>query len=399
MNIGILREYKVPVERRVPLTPMQCKHVQNIFGVNIYVQSSDSRCFTDSQYIDQGIDVVDCLKDCDIILGIKEVPIDLLIDNKTYLYFSHTIKKQEYNRCLLQAMIDRNITMIDYETLRDSSNKRVLGFGRYAGIVGCYNAFLTYGLKYKRYNLVPAYESKGLEDVISQLNNIVLSNEKIVLTGNGKVAHGALEILNYANITEVTPDEFLESEFNFPVFVRIDTLDYNKRIDNKLLGKQDFYKHPDMYESLFMKYARYADIFIAGHFYGLGSPYLFTRKDARSDDFNIKVVADISCDIDGPVASTIRSSTIEEPIYGYNPLTEQEDNFMHDDVIAVMAVDNLPCELPKDSSEDFGNDLINKVFPDLFSNQTSEVIDNGTICRSGKLMDSFLYLEEYLKNI
>ena len=399
MNIGILREYKVPVERRVPLTPIQCKYVQNIFGVKIYVQSSDSRCFTDSEYIHQGIDIVDGLEDCDIILGIKEVPIDLLIDNKIYLYFSHTIKKQDYNRCLLQAMIDRNITMIDYETLRDSSNKRVLGFGRYAGIVGCYNAFLTYGLKYKRYNLVPSYESKGLEDVISQLNNIVLSNEKIVLTGNGKVAHGSLEILNYANITEVTPDEFLESEFNFPVFVRLDTLDYNKRIDNKLLSKQDFYKHPDMYESLFMKYARYADIFIAGHFYGLGSPYLFTRKDARSDDFNIKVVADISCDIDGPVASTIRSSTIEDPIYGYNPLTEQEDDFMNEGVIAVMAVDNLPCELPKDSSEDFGNDLITKVFPDLFSNQDTNVIENGTICKSGKLTDAFLYLEDYLNNI
>ena len=146
-----------------------------------------------------------------------------------------------------------------------------------------------------------------------------------------------------------------------------------------------------------MKFAKKADIFIAGHYYAEGSPYLFSKKDAKNINFNIKVVGDISCDINGPIASTIRPSSIKNPIYGYNPITEKEDDFQKKDVIAVMAVDNLPCELPKNASEDFGNELIKKILPKLLKNTNDILIKNATICKNGLLTKKFNYLEKFIK--
>ena len=396
MKIGILREEKSPPDKRVLLTPDQCKWIIDNSNFDIYVQSSNIRCFSNKLYSQSGIKVVEDLSNCDILLGIKEVPKELLLPSKIYFYFSHTIKKQSYNRLLLSKMLDLNIQMVDYEVLKDSKNKRLLGFGRYAGIVGAYNGLLAYGLKSQKFNLKPAYLCENRREVEAELMKIKLHKEKILLTGNGRVANGALEILNFANIKEVTINDYLNKDFNETVFCKLDTLDYNQRIDGKKSNKNDFYTNPKNYKSTFMKYAKHTDIFIAGHFHDSDAPYLFTREDIRSNDFNITVVADISCDIDGPVACTIRSSTIEKPIYGYNPITESEDNFCNDDVIAVMAVDNLPCELPKDSSEDFGNEFIENILPHLLNNDENDVIKNATICLGGDLTPKFEYLRDYV---
>lgn len=398
MKLGVLREEKVPEDYRVVFTPIQCKWIMDNTDLEIEVRSSKIRCFSDQEYLDLGVKVVEDLSDCDILLGIKEVPKENLIPNKTYFYFSHTIKKQPYNMSLLKEMIDLKIKMIDYEVLRDINNKRLIGFGKYAGIVGCFNAFLTYGLKISKYQLTPAYQCKDKNELENELKKIKLKNERILLTGNGNVAHGALEILNKAGIKEVSIKDYLNNSFDVPVFCKVSTMDYVQRIDKLSSRKNDFYNNPDQYESSFMKFASCTDIFIAGHFYAEGSPYLFTREDVKSDSFNIKVVADISCDIDGPVATTIKESSIQDPIYGYNPIKESEDNFLKDDVIAVMAISNLPCELPKDSSHDFGQDFINKILP-LLTLEGNDIIKKATICEGGSLMDSFSYLQDCWKYI
>ena len=397
MKIGILREEKVPVDRRVPFSPSQCKRIEDNFpNLQIYVQSSNIRCFSDQEYIDHGITVLDNLESCDVLFGIKEVPKDKLIANKTYFFFSHTIKEQEYNRDLLKKMIELNITMVDYEVLKYENGSRILGFGRYAGIIGAYNGLLTYGLKNELYSLKPANKCLNRNEMDSELSKVNLSNEKFLVTGKGRVGAGILETIKKLNIIEVGIDDYINNSFDYPVYLNIDVLDYNERIDGRQSNFSDFINNSSDYKSTFMKYANVTDIFFAGHFYGSGAPYLFTRNDVKCDDFNISVVADISCDIDGPVATTIKPSTINDPIYGYNPQTESEDDFMSNDVIAVMAVDNLPCELPKDSSEDFGENLIKHIIP-IISND-NKIINGATICQNGDLTDEFEYLRNYINS-
>ena len=397
MKIGILREEKVPVDRRVPFSPSQCKKIEDNFPhLQIYVQSSNIRCFSDQEYIDHSITVLDNLESCDVLFGIKEVPKDKLISNKTYFFFSHTIKEQEYNRDLLKKMIELNITMVDYEVLKYENGNRILGFGRYAGIIGAYNGLLTYGLKNNLYSLKPANKCLNRIEMDSELSKVNLSNEKILVTGKGRVGAGILETIKKLNIIEVGIDDYINNSFDYPVYLNIDVLDYNERIDGRQSDFSDFINNSSDYKSAFMKYANVTDVFFAGHFYGSGAPYLFTRNDVKSDDFNISVVADISCDIDGPVATTIKPSTINDPIYGYNPQTESEDDFKSNDVVAVMAVDNLPCELPMDSSEDFGENLIKHIIP-IISND-NKIIRGATICQNGDLSEEFEYLSNYINS-
>lgn len=397
MKIGILQEEKIPADKRVPLTPKQCRLLLDKYpNLEILVKSSSIRCFSDDMYLKEGIEIVQDLSGCDVLLGVKEVPESSLIPEKIYFYFSHTIKEQPYNRDLLLKMIDLDISMVDYEVLKNKDGKRLLGFGRYAGIVGAYNGFLAYGLKSGKYDLKPAHKCFDRVEMEGEMSKINLSKEKIIVTGNGRVGNGILEIMKKSKIREVSKSDFLNSTFDYPVFVHLNTMDYNIRVDGKESEKIEFYKQPELYKSDFIKYAKKADIFIAGHYYSSGSPYLFTRDDARNIDFKIKTIADISCDIDGPVASTIKPSTIANPIYGYNPITEQEDDFNKDGVIAVMAVDNLPCELPKDASEDFGNEFIEKIFPFLINEDKDQVIRNATICKGGELTPNFEYLRNYV---
>ena len=398
MKIGLLKEEKIPADKRVVLTPEQCKRIKAIYpDIELVVQSSEIRCFSDNQYISEGIKVVYDISDCDVLLGVKEVPETLLIPNKTYFYFSHIIKKQPYNRDLLVKMIEMKIKMVDYEVLKNQKGERLLGFGRYAGIVGAYNGFLTYGLKSGKYSLNAAHQCKDRIEMEAELDNLILHDEKIIITGNGRVGKGIMEMMHESGIKEVSVDEFLNKKsFSEAVFVHLNTMDYNERIDDSLSDKYEFYSHPELYKSSFEKFAKRGDIFIAGHYYGPGSPYLFTREDAKADNFNLKVIADISCDIDGPVASTIRPSTIAAPIYGYNPITEQEVPFKQVDAIAVMAVSNLPCELPKDASEDFGNEILEKILPSLINGDKEQVISNATICSEGDLTPNFEYLRNYI---
>ena len=397
MKFGIIKERKNPPDRRVVFSPEKLLEFKQQFPeASIQVESSDIRVFSDDAYRKVGIEVTEDLSDCDVLLGVKEVPIDALIPNKKYFFFSHTIKKQPYNRKLLQAVLDKNIALMDHETIAKENGSRLIGFGRYAGIVGAYNGFRAYGLKHNSFSLPKAETLESRQDLINELQKIELPNIKILLTGNGKVAYGAKEMLDGMNIKEVSVDDYLHGTFSEPVYFLADVLDYNKRLDGHLLNNADFYKHPEAYESNFMRFAAVTDYFIAGHFYGNGAPYLFTREDAKSSAFNIQLVADISCDVDGPVASTLRASTIADPIYGYHPKTETEVDYKEEDVIVVMAVDNLPCELPKDASEGFGEMFLQHVIPAFYNNDTAGVLERAKMTENGKFTERFLYLQDFL---
>jgi len=397
MKIGILREGKTPPDKRVVLTPKQCVEVKYKYPkLELVVQPSPIRKFLDAEYTALGIQMQEDLSDCDVLIGVKEVLKKDLIAEKTYFFFSHTVKEQPYNRGLLRKMLELNIRMVDHETLTDVRGKRLVGFGRYAGIVGCYNGFLAYGMRMGTFDLKRAYKCEDRKEMESELKKIKLADIKIIVTGSGRVGKGVLELLNIIGIKEVSKNDFLNKNFEQAVFVSLNTMDYNTRTDGTGDSKADFYANPKEYRSDFMKYAKLSEFFIAGHYYAAGSPYLFTREDAKSPDFKIKTIVDISCDIDGPVASTIRASSIIDPIYGYNPVTESVDVFNKEEVITVVAIDNLPCELPRDSSEDFGQELIKHVLPCLLEEDTNQIITRATICEDGKLTENYSYLQNYL---
>jgi hypothetical protein len=398
----VIREGKVPPDFRVPLTPKQCKAIETLYpNVKVQVQRSPIRTFKDEEYAAQGIELVDKLDECDYIFGVKEVQIADLIPNKTFLFFSHTIKKQPYNRALLQAIMEKKIRLVDYEVMKDKHKKRIIGFGRYAGIVGCYNAFLTYGLKTETYQLKPAHLCHDRKEVEEEMKKIVLpANFRVVLTGFGRVGHGAKEIIDLLPIKEVTPEEYLSNEFNEPVYTQLEVEDYYGRMDGAAFSKQEFYSQPEIYKSTFGRYVPISDMYIPCHFWSAKSPVILPNEVLLQAPRRLKVIADVSCDVDGPIASTIRPSKIGNSIYGYDPETESEVNFMNENAIAVMAVDNLPCELPKDASEDFGNELLKNVLPALFGEDTDRIIARASETDSnGELTEDFRYLEDYVKGI
>lgn len=397
MKFGIIRERKNPPDRRVVLSPQACQKVLSTFPkARIFVEPSPIRAFDDESYRQLGIPVENTMETCDVLLGVKEVPINALIPNKKYFFFSHTIKKQPYNRDLLRAILDRNIELYDHEVITNPKEQRLVAFGRYAGIVGAYNGFRTYGLKFDLFKLPKANALPDQQALISELRNIKLPNIKILLTGRGRVGNGAREMLDGMGLRRVSVAEYLEEDFNEPVYCQIDAGEYNKRKDGVRGNKADFFAHPEEYKSNFFRFAKVTDFYIAGHFYGQGAPYLYTREDAKHPDFKIKVVADVSCDINGPVASTIRPSTIEDPIYGYDPQTESETDYKNPNAIAVMAVDNLPCELPRDASQGFGEAFVKNVIPAFFNGDADGILQRARMTQNGKLTSRYAYLQDYV---
>jgi alanine dehydrogenase len=400
LTVALIQESKTPPDKRVVFSPEMCREVMRQHpDIQILVESSPIRAFTDDEYRKAGIPVVEDVSSAEVMLGVKEVRIDTLIPNKKYFFFSHTIKKQPYNRELLRAILDKKIELYDHEVITRPNGARLIGFGRYAGLVGAYNAFRALGLRDDLFTLPKAEELSDYQAMKKELEEIALPSDlRIILSGTGKVARGAREILDHLLIREVTDTDFLTKEFDEPVYCLIDVTEYYKRSDGEEIDKYEFYDDPSGHESDFIKYARVANVFIAGHYYGDGAPYLYTREDARHKDFNINLVADISCDIDGPVASTIRASTIAEPFYGYNPHTEVEVAFDAPGAITVMAVDNLPCELPRDASEGFGEMFLKNVIPAFFNGDEDGILERARMTTSfGTLTERYAYLHDYVQ--
>ncbi|MBT8261696.1 MAG: NAD(P)-dependent oxidoreductase [Bacteroidia bacterium] len=402
MTFALIKETKNPPDKRVVLSPKMCQEVMKEHpDARIIVESSDIRVFKDAEYEAMGIPVVADISEADVMIGVKEVKTEALIPRKKYFFFSHTIKKQPYNRALLKAVLDRKIELYDHELITRQNGARLIGFGRYAGLVGAYNAFLALGLRDGLYDLPKVETLHDLEELKRELDKIKLpQNLRIILSGTGKVAHGGREILDHLKIREVTDADYLSQTFDEPVYCLIDVTEYNRRIDGKPMDKYEFYDDPSGHESDFMRYARVSDMFIAGHYYGDGAPYLFTREDARDPDFKINLVADISCDIDGPVATTIRSSTIADPFYGYDPETETETSYNAPGAIMVMAVDNLPCELPRDASFGFGEMFLKWVIPAFFNGDKDGILHRAKMTTDfGTLTERYAYLHDYAEGL
>ena len=400
MKIGIIKEEKIPHDKRVIFSPVQCKQLLELYNdLEIIVQPCNYRCYTNEEYTLQGVKVAEDLDNCDVLLGIKEVPIDKLIEGKKYFFFSHTIKKQPHNRELLKAIIKKRITLIDYEALTDPNENRVIGFGRFAGIVGAYNGVMAYGLKYGLFTLKPAHLSHDKKEIFDQLDCISLPNIKIIITGGGRVANGACETMGALNIRKVTPYEFLNYSFREPVYVQLHSHDYYCSKDGSPWSDYNYHHHPEDFRCIFSdvgSYASQCDLLIHCTFWDPRADKLFTKQEMRNPDFKVSVIADVTCDLNGSIPSTSKITTIEDKFIGYNPETEKDEAPFAPSVITVMAIDNLPCELSRDSSEGFGKHFYERVLPALVGKHDYDLIDRATITKDGKLCERFSYLKDYI---
>jgi len=401
MKIGIIREGKIPADQRAPFTPEILKSVADSFAdqLECCVEQSNLRAFSNQEYLDKGVEIVVDMSDVDVLFGVKEVPIEQLIPNKTYFFFSHTIKKQAKNKGLLQAILAKSIRLIDYELLKNPAGERVVAFGRWAGIVGAYTAFWTYGKKTGLFEISRAIALKDLEGLKGELKQVVLPPIKIIVTGRGRVGKGVLEILEILKIKEVSSQEFLFQQFDEPVFVVVSSSDYLRRKSDGGFDKTHFYAYPEDYESHFLPFAEVGELLIAAAYWDPKAPRLFELDAIKSSNFSISIIADITCDLNGSIPTTHRTTTILDPIYDVDRKTAQElPAFGKQDSISVMAIDNLPCELPRESSTEFAQQLCQWVIPEL-GKANSSILEKATIARDGDLTLEFMYLSDYVDDV
>jgi alanine dehydrogenase len=397
IRIGLVREGKIPSDNRVALIPSQCKWLQKKFpDLRIIVQPSPHRCFADKEYKMAGVELREGLSDCDFLLGIKEVPVADLIAEKVYLFFSHTKKKQSYNQLLFRAILEKKITLIDYECMEHEDGQRILGFGFFAGVVGAHNGMMAYGKRTGKYYLQRVYIQPSFRQLIHTYFGLKLPNIKVAITGSGRVAHGLLEVMNLLGIIEVDPDEYLEREFTYPVFVQLKGADL---YTHKLTGtykREDFHLHPEAYRSKFYPYTKMTDILMNGIYWERNMPRLFEWEHMSEPGFRIQTIADVTDDKDGSIPCNLGDNSMEQPIYGVDKMNRQKTEPYLPGSVDMMAVGNLPNELPRDASRYFGEQLIKYVLEDLLKGG-SKVIEKATMVNRGELTSAFEYLREYAR--
>lgn len=398
MILGLIRERKNPPDRRVAFLPSQCVEIQDAHPeIEFIVEPSQVRCVPDSEYQALGIVLTDRMMEADVLFGIKEIPPSELIEGKTYFFFSHTIKKQAHNQKLLQEALRKRITLIDYECLLNKSGMRTVAFGRFAGIVGAYNALRMWVYRFHNITLKPAFECGDMAEMMDYAQHHVsaLGPIKVAITGSGRVGQGAREVLRALNIKEVEPDDYLTFQYDEPVFTLLSSRHYLRHPTQETWDESHFRQNPASYERHFQAFAQSTDLLITCHYWDPASPPLFTREETTFPDFAIKVISDVTCDLDGSVPTTIRTSTISAPFYDIDPLTfTEKEAFSSSSHITVSAVDNLPCELPYDASEAFGSMLGQHVIPGILAGENPSIL-NATIVKNGILQKRFRYLEDY----
>jgi saccharopine dehydrogenase (NAD+, L-lysine forming) len=393
--IGLIREGKIPADNRVALTPAQCKWIQkNSTNISIFAQPSNNRSFTNKEYEQAGVILKEDLSNCDMLLGIKEVPAHMLIPNKTYLFFSHTKKKQPYNQGLMHAMMDRHITLIDYECLEHADGQRIIGFGFFAGIVGAHNGIMAYGNRTGEFALGRVHKSKDYRELIHTYFGLKLPNIKVAVTGSGRVAHGIIEVMNLMDVQEVEPDEYLQKQFSYPVYTHLKGADLYRHKETGQYKREHFHENAADYDCLFEPYCSETDVLMNGIYWDKAAPRLFEMEALHSPAFKIQSIADITDDAFGSVPCNLGDATIDDPIYGVDRLSGVKTDPYLPGSIDVMAVGNLPNELPRDASRFFGEQLIKHILPDLLGNG-SVVIDRATILKNGSLTPHFSYLTDY----
>jgi len=404
-KIAIIRESRSD-DRRTPLVPSHIKELLSTFpNLSISVQPSNHRCFSDQEYEEQGAIITEDLSACNLVLGVKEIEPDLLISSKSYMFFSHTSKIQPDNSAtaqgtpgmdkkeLLKEILKKKITLIDYENMRDDLNRRYLGFGRFAGIVGCYNSLNLYLETLDQKPMPRAYELNSYEKLKDNIGKRDFRNARIIITGDGRVARGSLEFLEFANIQKVLPDEYLQNNNSSAIFCNLPTSAYVSNKDGSIFNLHHFINSPELYISVLDKYMPSTSVLISSHYWDPKSPRLFEKKDIEKNN-NLKVIGDITCDVNGSIPTTSRSSTIMDPYYYIDRTTLQEIN-QHNQALAIMAVDNLPSELPKDSSKEFGDGIVKEVLPYILEKDDGR-IKRATITENGYFLPSYKYLTNYI---
>jgi len=399
IRIGLLREGKIPADNRVALAPAQCKWIQkNAPDVRVIAQTSPDRCYTDKEYLSAGVEVKQDLSDCDILMGIKEVPVNDLLEGKTYLFFSHTKKQQLYNQHMFQAILEKKITLIDYECLEHDDGQRILGFGFFAGVVGAHNGMMAYGQRTGLYGLGRVHKQESFQELIHTYFGLKLPSIKVAITGSGRVAHGVLEVMNLLGIIEVEPDEFLERTFTYPVFTQLKGPMLYEQKETRTYHRDDFHLHPENYRCKFQPFTKMADILMNGIYWDKGMPRLFEWEDLEAKDFRIKTIADITDDREGSIPCNLGDTPIQDPVYGVDRQTREKTEPYLSGSVDIMAVGNLPNELPRDASRYFGEQLIKYVMEDLVRGG-SPVIERATMVRDGVLTGPYSYMEGYAKSL
>jgi saccharopine dehydrogenase (NAD+, L-lysine-forming) len=394
-KIGLIREYKIPTDNRVAFTPSQCKWIHEQFpGVKMIVQCSPHRCYSDKEYISSGVEVRENVDDCDILFGIKEVQTDRLIPGKTYLFFSHTKKKQEYNRSLFRAILKNRITLIDYECMEHEDGQRILGFGFFAGVVGAHNGIMAYGDRTGSFSLKRVYKQRSFHELIHTYFGLKLPPIKIAVTGSGRVAHGILEIMNLLEVIEVEPAEYLSREYTYAVFTQLKGADLYKPKSGGTYNRESFHEDPSQYECLFYPYTKVTDVLMNGIYWDEQVPRLFENEHLKESAFKICTISDITDDKHGSIPCNLGDTPIEDPVYGVDKMTLHKTVPYLEGSIDIMAVGNLPNELPRDASRYFGEQLLKHIFTDLVGSG-SPVIDRATMVKNGSITGPFNYLEEY----
>lgn len=400
LKIGLIREGKIPHDNRVALTPNQCRElVDQNPEISIIVEPSPVRCFPDDAYREAGMEVNNRMEDCDLLIGIKEVPVSQLIPRKTYMFFSHTIKMQAYNRDLLKSVLKKLIRLIDFELLSDEQGKRLIGFGEFAGIVGAHYGLMMYGQKTGAYRLKPAHQKADYDALIQSYQSVEFPPFKTVIAGKGNVADGARDILINAGFQEVDPETFKTMAPEHPTFTQLGLQELYGRKDGQPFDRADFKENPEAYTSNFLPFAQTTDLMINAVYWESGIPKHFEPGDTAGKDFRIKAIADISCDIEGSVPITLQHTYRDKPVYGYDPHQFNMTSPYQDHTIDIMAISNLPNELPKDASEAFGKVMKNKILPEFLQNPEQRLFKQATITHDGNLTEPFQYLAEFAQTI
>ena len=407
ITLAVLSEARID-ENRTPFSPTQISNLLNKFSnLKIIVQPSKRRCFEDKDYLKAGAQITDNLSSADIFFGVKEVDISTLIKDKTYLFFSHTSKVRQYigqaiedkaiiyKKKLLREVIKKKITLIDYENVRDASGDsyRYLGFGRFAGIIGAYNTLNLYLKLYNKQPLPRAFEINNYEQIKKLISKQNFNKLKILVTGSGRAAKGAIEMLKHANIKQVSVNDYLKKKNDEAIFCNISPRKHIERKDGKTSSYEDFNLNPHEYNYKVKNYLFDTDMFIACHYWDPKFPKLFSPKQINEFK-NLNIIGDVTCDINGSVPTTIRSTLIAKPYYSINTDTMKEIE-LGNKGIAVMAVDNLPSELARDASEEFGSSVMSEILPYLL-NEDDGRINRATTASNGKFCSKFTYLNDFI---
>ncbi len=406
-SIGIVKESRLD-ESRAPISPKQVSQIIEKYpDINIIVEPCDTRTFKNNEYEKYGAKISKDLNSCDLLFGVKEVDVKKLIPNKNYIFFSHTYKlnKETLSNAqgtpgmdkkeLLKCILSKKIKLIDYENIRSVNGARYLGFGRFAGIVGCYNTLNLFLLQNNFQPLGRAYKINDYERIKNNLSEIRFPKFKLLVTGDGRVNNGVQELLKYTNIKKISDEDFLKKDFEYPVYCNLETKDYIIHKNKIQFELKHFIEHPEEYVAKTFEYLKLSDLFISAHYWDPNSPKIFTREQMKKFS-KLKIIGDITCDVDGSIPSTIKSTTIENPNFFLNTETFSEVDKANSN-LAVMAVDNLPSELPRDSSIEFGNGILNEVIPYLLGKDDGRII-NSTITSDGRFLEKYNYLNEYINS-